>query len=76
MEAKAAKYAAMKRGDFSSLTERELEEGVLDVSSVRPCSCQYDRWQDAEEDEDESSIVPETLNVSGHDPAHLRTPWN
>jgi hypothetical protein len=33
MEAKAAKYAAMKRGDFSGLTERELEEGVLDVRS-------------------------------------------
>lgn len=31
MLAKAEKYAAMKRGDFSGLTARELEEGVLDV---------------------------------------------
>jgi large subunit ribosomal protein L24e len=32
LEAKALKYEAMSRGDFSGLTERELAEVVVDVS--------------------------------------------
>jgi large subunit ribosomal protein L24e len=32
LEAKAIKYEAMSRGDFSGLTERELAEVVVDVS--------------------------------------------
>ena len=35
MLAKAKKYEALKKGDFSGLTTKELEEGVLDVS--KPC---------------------------------------
>jgi len=75
MLAKAEKYAAMKRGDFSGLTARELEDGVLDVSQhVIASSRKYDRWQDGE-DVDDSRDLPDVLHVSvrsGWGAAHHR----
>jgi hypothetical protein len=36
MEAKARKYEALKRGDFSGMTEKERMESVIDVRL--PCT--------------------------------------
>lgn len=37
LEAKARKYEAMSRGDFSGMSERELAEATIDVSGR--CQC-------------------------------------
>ena len=35
--AKARKYEAMRRGDYSALTDKELSESVIDVSLMSVC---------------------------------------
>jgi hypothetical protein len=34
LKAKAKKYDALRRGDFSGMTEKEVEESVIDVSFI------------------------------------------
>jgi len=36
METKARKYEALKRGDFSGMTEKERMESVIDVRLLLP----------------------------------------
>jgi hypothetical protein len=61
MLAKARKYSAMQRGDYSEMSERDLAEGVIDVGSSRmkDTDTKFDRkWQDHDSDIDESETVP------------------
>ncbi|KLT46559.1 hypothetical protein CC85DRAFT_306233 [Cutaneotrichosporon oleaginosum] len=51
LEAKARKYDALKRGDLSGFTERELAEANIDFT-------RNDEWSDHSSDVDESAMEP------------------
>ncbi|BEI84962.1 hypothetical protein CcaverHIS002_0503630 [Cutaneotrichosporon cavernicola] len=51
LEAKALKYDALKRGDLSGFTERELAEANIDFTG-------NDEWSDHSSDVDESAMAP------------------
>ncbi|GMK55343.1 hypothetical protein CspeluHIS016_0203990 [Cutaneotrichosporon spelunceum] len=60
LEAKARKYDALKRGDLSSFTERELAEANIDFT-------RNDEWSDHSSDVDESAIAPRRWSHDGVD---------
>lgn len=90
MLAKAKKYDAIRRGDLSGLTQKEIDEGVIDVShlparSVRAQGAdarQFERkvdedeWSDHSSDEDESAMLARVPGfVDDVRRAYMRKRW-
>lgn len=47
MKAKAKKYDAIRRGDFSKLSKKDMDEGVIDVGPICCARPQVGRADDA-----------------------------